>query len=78
MLQRGTSGLRTAIKGSQWDGRLEAWIGAELVVDGQNVALGKGKAGLELADLGVKEVLVLIHDWFDLFYADAHDQILCL
>ena len=45
-------------------------------MDGQNVALGKGKAGLELADLGVKEVLVLIHDWFDLFYADAHDQIL--
>jgi hypothetical protein len=50
------------IQRGQRDRRLEAWIGAELVVDGQNVALGKGKAGLDLVDLGVKKVLVLIHD----------------
>ena len=45
-------------------------------MDGQNVALCKGKAGLELADLGVKEVVVLIHDWFDFIHVKFDHQIL--
>jgi hypothetical protein len=45
-------------------------------VDGQNVALGKGKAGLELVNLGVKKVVVLIHEWIDLFSVKFDHQIL--
>jgi hypothetical protein len=45
-------------------------------VDGQNVALGKGKAGLKLVNLGVKKVVVLIHDWIDLFSVKFDHQIL--
>ena len=64
------------VEGSKGDRSLEAGIGAELVMDSQNVALYKGETGLKLVDLGVKEVLVLIHEWIDFIYVNLDDQIL--